>query len=368
VVVEIGLGIVAGPQVLALAESGPIVGVLANLGLCFLLFLAGYEIDVQRIRGRPLKLAGIGWLISLALGLGVGATLHATGATLSTLLIGLALTTTALGALLPILKDHGLLETRFGTFVMGAGTVGEFGPIVAIALLFGGHNPLESGILLAAFVIVAVLATVLSMRIRTPRLLRLLRETMHSSGQLAVRVSVLLLVALLLIASKMSLDVLLGAFAAGLIVRLVSAGDDAKPVTAKLEAIGFGFLIPVFFVSTGLTFDLDALLESPATLLKLPVILGLFLLVRGVPALLYRRDLGRRELATLALFSATALPLVVVITHIGLSTGHMRSDNAAALVGAGMLSVFLFPLIGLSLRGGERAAATPDTPGEDVQS
>ena len=363
VVLEIALGIVIGPQVLGLAELTPFVTAFGNLGLSFLMFLAGFEIDVDRIKGRPLGRATLGWFVSLAVALSVAGVLVVTGFALSDLLIGLCLTTTALGTLLPMLSDAGVLESRFGALVLAVGTVGEFLPIVAIALLLTSDNPGTTAVLLVVFILLAVGATLLATRARSPRVIELMRKHLDSSAQLPVRIAVLLVVALVWIAGHLGLDVLLGAFSAGIIVRLLVQGDDAEAVDSKLSAIGFGFLVPVFFVVSGMRFDLDALLADPTTVLRVPLYLTLFLVVRGLPALvLYRRDLSGRDRAALAFCSATALPLVVVITGIGLETGRMRPENAAALVGAGMLSVLIFPLVGFALH--RRAATAADPVGE----
>lgn len=364
VVLEIGLGILIGPQVLGLAENTDIIDSFGNLGLCFLMFLAGYELDLDRVRGRPLARAGLGWLVSLGLAFAFAGLLFLEGVTIGVLLVGLALTTTALGTLQPMLRDAGTLGTRFGTFVVAIGSVGEFAPVVAIALLLTGDSPLHTAVLLVVFVAVAVAAATAAARPRPPRLVRVLTDNLHTSAQLPVRVAVLLVVLLVWIASELSLDVLLGAFAAGIVVRLFSAGEYAPVVRVKLEAIGFGFLVPIFFITSGMGFDLDALLDDHSSVLRLPLFLVGFLVVRGVPALLlYRRDVEPTERVPLALFSATALPLVVVITSIGLDTGRMLAANAAALVGAGMLSVLLYPLLGFALlrraeaRAGARAGA-----------
>jgi Kef-type K+ transport system membrane component KefB len=269
---------------------------------------------------------------------------------------------------MPILRDAGELSTRFGTFLVAAGSLGEFGPILAIALLLSGRSPGTAAILLAVFLVFAALAALLVLRFRPPRLLRLLGETMHTSAQLPVRLSLLILLVFVWLASREGLDILLGAFAAGLVVGLVTRSEHAEPLRVKLEGIGFGFFIPIFFVVSGIEFDLQALLDSPSSILRVPLFLLLFLVVRGLPAiLLYRRDLSRPERASLALFSATALPLVVAITTIALEAGKMRPENAAALVGAGMLSVFVYPLVALTIRartgGPERGVAMSDPPG-----
>jgi len=361
VVIEIGLGIVIGPQVLKLAQVTDEVSAFSELGLSFLMFLAGYEINFAQIRGTPLNKAIGGWFISLVLAFAVGAVMVTTGFGLNTLILGLALTSTALGTLLPMLRDEGALETHFGGLVLAIGTVGEFGPIVAVALLLTGANPAGTAVLLVVFVAIAAAAALLAARTHQPTFVRVLSKHLHSSAQLPVRISVLLIVLLVWVASLLGLDVLLGAFAAGIVVRLFSAGRDEQVIRVKLEAIGFGFLIPIFFIVSGMKFDLDALTSDPATLLRLPIFLVLFLVVRGAPALLlYRREVPRNQLVPLALFSSTALPLVVVITSIGLATDRMLAANAAALVGAGMLSVLLYPLIGFALL--RRGAALSDEP------
>ena len=360
VVLEIGLGILIGQQVLGWASVTTVVASFGNLGLSFLMFLAGFEIDLDRIKGRPLNRATIGWFVSLAVALGVAAVLVVTGFAISDLLIGLALTTTALGTLLPMLRDADALESEFGALILAVGTVGEFLPIVAIALLLTSDNPGATALLLVVFIVLAVGATLVATRARSPRVVGLMQRHLNSSAQLPVRVAVLMVVGLVWVASHLGLDVLLGAFAAGIIVRLFTAGEEQHAVGSKLEAIGFGFLVPIFFVVSGMKFDLDALTSDPTTLLRVPLFLALFLVVRGLPALLlYRKDLPRPDRAALAFFSATALPLVVVITGIGLDTGRMRPENAAALVGAGMLSVLLFPLIGFAIR--RRAGSSPGT-------
>jgi Kef-type K+ transport system membrane component KefB len=359
VVAEIALGILIGPQGLGLAKLDPLIDFLGQFGLGFLFFLAGLEIDFARIRGRPAALAAMGWLISIAAAFLIAGLLQAIGFVLSTLLVGVALSTTALGTLMPILRDSGEMETRLGTFVLAAGAVGEFGPIVLTALLLSGtSNHLASAILLLVFTALAVGAAVIALHFRPPRLLQLIARAMHASAQLAVRLSLLILLGFLFLADSFGLDVLLGAFAAGVIVSMASTREQAEPLREKLEGIGFGFLIPIFFISSGMRFDLRALFQSAESLLRLPVFLALFLVVRGLPVLLYRRDLPRTDLAPLALFSATALPMVVAITGIGVATGRMRADNAAALVGAGMISVFLHPVLALTLRQRTKSART----------
>ena len=361
VVLELLFGIIVGPQVLALAKITPAIAALAAIGLTFLFFMAGYEIDMPRIRGRPLTLAVAAWFIGLAVALVIATTLVITGYTLSTLLIALAITTTALGTLLPMLEDAGELHSRFGATVLAIGGAGEFLPIVAITLLLSGHSPFGTGLLLIAFVALAAGAAALALRPTPHRIALLLGRTLNTSSQLPIRIAVLMVVLLGWVASQLGLDVLLGAFAAGAIVRLASGGPEAETARIRLETIGYGVFVPVFFVATGLSFDLGAVERSPRILLGIPALLLAMLLVRGAPVLLYRGTLSGPERRALAFFSATGLPMIVVITAIGVQAGHMWPGTAAALVAAGMISVFIYPIIGLALlrRWQERRPARP---------
>jgi Kef-type K+ transport system membrane component KefB len=350
VVFEIGLGIVIGPAVLSIAHTDSVVTALTDIGLTFLIFLAGFELDLARVRGRSLELATTGWCISLGLALLASLALVTIGTVLDAVVVGLALTTTTLGTLLPILRDGHLLEGRFGSHVMAIGSVGEFAPILAIAVLLDHRNPGETGLLLLSFVAVAAAFSLVAARPQPPRVAALMHRHLESSSQLPVRVSMLMVVGLVYLAYRLGLDVLLGAFAAGIIVRLLTGGADSPIIKAKLETIGFGLLIPIFFVVSGMQFHLAALTSRPSALLRVPLFLVLFLVIRGAPALLlYRRDVDKHELVPLAFFSATGLPLIVVITTIGVSEGRMLPVNAAALVAAGMLSVLLYPLIGKAM-------------------
>lgn len=352
VVVEIALGILVGPHVLGWAEPSGVLLFLGTLGLAFLFFLAGLELDFEALRGRPLALGAAGWALTMALALAVTFLLRTTGFLNAPVMIAITLATTAVGALLPILRDSGELRTRFGALVMGAGAVGELGPVVVVSIvLTREHTTWHQSALLLAFASVAVAAAVTAAQVRMRPVVRLLARTLHASSQLPVRICILLLIGLVVLAADFGLDMILGAFAAGMVVRLASEGEKGQLLREKLEAIGFGFLVPVFFVLSGIKFDLSALLESTDALLRVPVFLALFLLIRGAPSLLiYRKELGRGERLPFVLYISTALPLVVAITDIGVQTGRMRTDNAAALVGAGMLSVLLFPLIALALR------------------
>jgi Kef-type K+ transport system membrane component KefB len=358
VVVELLLGILIGPQVLDIAHVDGFIQFFSNLGLGMLFYFAGYEIDFDRIRGRPVLLGAWGWALSLAIAYGVGGLLAAAGVVLSLLYTGSAMATTAMGTLIPVLRDSDELRTRFGTYMLAAGAVGEFGPILLLTLILSTNHPVHEALILVAFIAAAVVLALSSVRLAW-RGWPLLERTLEASSQVAVLLAVLLVFSLVALATELGLDLLLGGFAAGMITRAALRGREVEAFESKLTAVGFGFLVPFFFVTSGMNFDLDALTSSAGELLKVPMFLGLFLLVRGLPALLlYRSDLNARERLALGIFSATQLPLVVAITTIATQTGHMRTTTAAALVGAAMLSTLIFPFAGLALRRPARRAAT----------
>jgi len=356
VVVELLLGIVVGPEVLDLAKTDNFIDFFSNLGLGMLFFFAGYEIDFERIKGTPLKLGALGWALSVALAYGIGGALAAAGIVLSFLYTGSAMATTAIGTLIPILRDNGELKTRFGTYLLAAGGAGEFGPILLVTLVLSTDNPLHEAAILLAFVALAIVLAVVSVRFAW-RGWPALERTFEASSQLAVRITVVLVFGLVLLAGQLGLDILLGGFVAGLITRMALKGHELSVFESKLTAVGFGFFVPFFFVTSGIEFDLAAL-GSASALLKLVMFFGLFLVVRGVPALLlYRGVLAARDRAALAFYSATELPLVVAITTIATETGHMRTSTAAGLVGAAMLSTLVFPFVGHALRKGSALEA-----------
>ncbi|MDP4603903.1 MAG: cation:proton antiporter [Solirubrobacteraceae bacterium] len=351
VVIELLLGIVIGPQILDFAQPDNFVGFFASLGLGMLFFFAGYEIDFQRIRGKALNLAIAGWILSLIIAYGLGGILAWAGVVLSLLYTGSAMATTAIGTLVPILSDAGEMRTRFGTYLLGAGAIGEFGPILLLTLVLTTTTA-KNLVILIIFVVLAVLAAIAALQL-APRSWGAVERTLESSSQLAVRLTVVIILVLIAFASGLGLELLLGGFAAGMIVRLVVQGREVEVLESKLVGLGYGFLIPFFFIYSGMNFDLDSLIGSTEGLLKLPLFLVMFLLARGIPALLlYRGVLELRDRFALAFYSATQLPLVVAITTIAVEAGDMEVSTSAALVGAAILSTLFFPLIAMRLRSG----------------
>jgi Kef-type K+ transport system membrane component KefB len=346
VVILIVGGILIGPEVFGWAEPGGI-ELISNVGLGFLFLLAGYELELGLFRERAGRLALTSWLVTAVIAIAVTGALAAVDFVRAFVPIAIGLTTTALGTLLPILRDNQMLEGRFGSFIMAAGAVGEFLPIVAIAIFLSAQGAFLGLVSLVVIGGVALLFTFVPRLVRNNKIRGIVSEGEHATSQTTLRWTMVLLFALLVIASNFGLDVVLGAFLAGVVLRRWAPGD-VHSLEAKLDAVGYGFFIPVFFVTSGMSLDLQSIIKSPG---RLVVFFVLFLAVRGLPALLfYRRELPMRGRVQLMLLTATALPLLVALAHIGLESGTMLPENAAALVGAGVLSVMVFPAVAVGLR------------------
>ena len=336
-------------------------------GLAFLLFLAGLEIDVHRLRGRLLRYALLGYLVSLALGYGAGASFTAAGWVSQPLLLAIALSATSLGLVVPVLKDAGQVDSDVGQSALAAASIADFAAIVLLSLFFSsGGSTGSKVVVLGAFAgLVGVTGLAVSGAARSMRLGQVLLRLQDTTAEIRVRFAVLLLVAFTALAQRFGLEAILGAFLAGAIVGLVDRDSASHPnFRAKLEAIGYGFLVPVFFVSSGVKLDLAGLLHSPPAVVRVPVFLLALLVVRGLPALIGLRANGTRATLALGLLQATSLPFIVTATQIGVTLGKITPVTAAALVCAGLLSVLIFPLIALTLlrRGTPEPAAGEEAP------
>ncbi|MEU5266224.1 cation:proton antiporter [Amycolatopsis sp. NPDC021455] len=361
VVLEIVAGIALGPSGLGWITPDLPVRIVALLGLAFLLFLAGLEIDVHRLRGRALRVALLGYVLTLALGLAAGAGFAAAGWVQSPLLVAVALSATSLGLVVPVLKDAGQAEGGLGQAVIAACSVADFAAVLLVSLLFSaaGGSTGARLVLLAAFAgLVVVTAVVVALAGRSRRLGATLVRLQDTTAEIRVRAAVVLLVAFVALAETFGLESILGAFLAGAVAGLLDRDSASHPrFRVKLDAIGYGFLVPVFFVTSGLRLDLSGLLADTAALARVPLFLAALLFARGVPALLFAREFGVRQSTAAGLLQATSLPFLVTATQIGVLTGLMTPVTAAALVCAGLLSVLLFPAGALSLlRSRDRAA------------
>jgi Kef-type K+ transport system membrane component KefB len=366
VVLEIIGGIIVGPSGFGWVRADLPVQILALFGLAFLLFLAGLEIDVHQLRGRLLRFAVLGYLATLVLGYGAGASFTAAGWVSEPLLLAITLSATSLGLVVPVLKDAGQVHSEVGQTALAAASVADFAAIVLLSLFFsssGGSTGARVVVLGAFAGLVAVTSIVVSGAARSVRLGQVLVRLQDTTAEIRIRFAVLLLVGFTVLAERFGLESILGAFLAGAIVGLVDRDSSSHPnFRTKLDAIGYGFLVPVFFVSSGIRLNLTGLLHSPSALVRVPLFLLALLAVRGLPALLGLRANGTRPALALGLLQATSLPFIVTATQIGVALGKLSSVTAAALVCAGLLSVLIFPLIALGLlrRNEAGPAAVPD--------
>jgi Kef-type K+ transport system membrane component KefB len=368
-VLEVIAGIVVGPAVLGWVRVDAPVQVLSDLGLGMLLFLAGLEIDIERLRGPLARLAVSAFAVSVVLGIGCAYAFRLAGEAVHPLLMAIVLMSTSTGLLLPLLKDTGEDGTDFGQLVMTAAALAEIVPIMLLSLFFSAAStsPGARLISLAIFAVLVVLSGFALGRVRRlDRVGQLISRLADSSAQLRVRASLTLALAFGVLAYRFGFASILGAFAAGLLVRLVELSQPTPhpQFQVKLEGIGFGFLVPIFFIATGAGFPLKALLTNPAALAAVPLFLAALLLVRGLPALLYARLIGRRRAVAAGLLQATTLTFVIVAAQIGLADEKITPTAAASLLAAGLLSAAVFPAV--ARRFLPRAAAPEAADAEDT--
>jgi Kef-type K+ transport system membrane component KefB len=352
IVLEIVAGIVIGPALLGWVEVDEPIEVLNLIGLAFLLFLAGLEIDFERLRGRLLRLSALGYVASFGIAIVVSLALAAGDLIETPLLVAIILASTSLGVIVPVLKDAGEVSSQFGQLVIAGATIADFAAIFLLSIFFSGEGGTGATIiLLASFVLLAVVAYFALRGVERSRTIaRELVRLQDTTAQIRIRGAVVLMIAFVALAETLGLEVILGAFAAGAILTLVDR-DQAMThplFRRKLEAIGFGVFIPVFFVTTGLNFDLDALFGSTKALVMIPIFLAALLAVRGIPALLYRPLVGGQRAAIAGILQATSLPFIVAAAAIGIQLGLLSQAESAALIAAGLSSVMIFPAAGLA--------------------
>jgi Kef-type K+ transport system membrane component KefB len=371
VVLEIGAGIVIGPAVLGIVEVDQAIEVLALIGLAFLLFVAGLEVEFDHLRGPILRLPAIGFALSFAIAVAVALALSAGGLVETPLLVAIILCATSLGVIIPVLKDAGEISSTFGQLVVAAGSIADFGAIILLSLFYSGEGGVGATLLLIGSLV--ALALVVFAVLRGAELSRAIRADLlrlqDTTAQIRVRGAIVLLIGFGAVASELGLEVILGTFIAGAILTLVDRDQvmTHPDFRRKLEAVGFGVFIPVFFVATGLRFDLDALVADASNLAMLPIFLAALVVVRGLPAIVYRRAIGAQRTLAAGVLQSTSLPFIVAATAIGTELGLLDGAESAALVGAGLLSVLLFPALGLALlrREGVTAPALAGLGGND---
>ncbi|MFZ3328372.1 MAG: cation:proton antiporter [Methylocella sp.] len=360
VVLELMLGILIGPSALGWVTSQGAIGFLGEFGLIFLFLQAEFEFNAEKIGAAPLRLGVLAWLAAFGLSGLFGGLLYAIGLLRAPLLIALVLPTTALGMLLPILRESGNLDTNFGRHVLGAAVVDELGPVILAAIVLAHqHHHLHETILTIVFFAVAIGAILTAQRLRSAHLSVLIAWWMHDRSILPVRIAILILLGLVSFANELGMELVLGAYTAGMVIAMLVRDTRAEILENRLTSIGSGFFIPLFFITSGVEFDLPGLVTSPASLARLILFCAGFLIVRVIPVLLYKHVLPERDLLPLALFSSTTLPLVVAVTYLGARTGDMLPENASALVAAAVITVAVFPALAIVLRA-KSEGAQPD--------
>jgi Kef-type K+ transport system membrane component KefB len=297
----------------------------------------------------------------------VGLGLEAGGFVKSPLFVAIVLVATSLGVIVPVLKDSGNINSSFGQLVIAAASIADFGAIILLSLFFSGKGSTSTAgtlILLGIFgLVVATVGIAIAGVERSMSLSRVLRRLQDTTAQIRVRAAFVLLIGFTALADQVGLETILGAFAAGALLALIDR-DQAMThpqFRLKLEAVGFGVFIPVFFVTSGLRFDLGALFASASTVARVPLFLLAIFVARSLPAIVYLRLLGRTRSLTAGVLQATSLPFIVAATQIGLQLGVVTRASAAGLVAAGLLSVIISPALGLVLlrRGQPQAADEP---------
>jgi len=357
VTLELVAGIIIGPAVLGWIEPGPVVTVMAWIGVGFLLFLAGIELDLHVLKGAPLVRGALGFMLTFALAFALMTPLGAKGIILSPLLVAIMISATSVGILVTVLHDTGRLDTAVGHFTMSGASAAEMGTIGLLGVFFAGkeRSAAVSALLLAAVVILAVL------------LLAALRYTLHwrpgqrifdkleeSSAQARVRFSVMILLGAATLAMQFGFEGILGTFVAGIVVGIVLRGDRFEhALRAKLRVLGFGLFIPAFFVTSGLRFDLSRV-AGVAELGRAAFFLVALFAVHTIPVLLYRPFLTWRECLASGLLQSTNLSFIVVAVTVGTEMGQLRGVNGSALILAGLVSALVFPAIATSLLGGAK--------------
>jgi Kef-type K+ transport system membrane component KefB len=367
IVFELVLGILLGPAVLGWVSVDEPVAVMSLIGLAVLLFLAGIEIEFEKLHGKVLKATLAGFVLSFGIAVVLGLILKEAGLVKQPIFLAVLLCATSLGVLVPVLKDAGQINSTFGQLVIAAGSIADFGAVILLSLLFSresGSTTTKVILLVGLFVMAGLIGLAVAGVEHSARVRMVLARLQDTTAQIRVRAAFVLLIGFVALAGKLGLEVILGAFIAGAIVSLIDRDREmTHPLfRRKLEAVGFGVFIPIFFVTSGVKYDLNALTSSGSTLARVPIFLAALLIARGVPALLYARLIPRRQVLVAGLMQGTSLPFIVAGTAIGQDLGLISAGSSAALIAAGLLSVLIFPALSLALlRGGGMLTTTPDT-------
>jgi Kef-type K+ transport system membrane component KefB len=359
-VAEIVAGIIVGPSVLGWIHFDSSIQLVSTIGVAFLLFLAGMALDLHSLKGAPLVLGSIGFVLSIGIG-GVVETLFRQKELVSSpFLVAIALSATSLGIVVPVLRDTGYLDTPTGVFTLAGGSAAEFGTIVLLGVFFsdrGGTPAKESALLVVVAAVAVLLLWGLTSFSRFEATRRVLRLQAYTSWQVRVRLAWMIMLAGAVLAVALGFQAILGTFIGGAVFAVVIAGwDDEKGLRNKLDAVGFGFFVPVFFVASGMHIDLSSLAHV-AALARVAALVGVLLLVRALPALLYRRHLSGRETLAAGLLQATNISFIVVATTVGERLHAITVAGSTGLIAAGLISALVFPPVAQRLLSAGKAPA-----------
>ena len=364
VVLLIGAGILIGPHWLGLASTEGGVGLLKQLGLGMLFLLAGYEINPAMIRSREGRTSATTWLVCMGLSFaGACALLHPHN-TSTAVVLAIAFTSTAVGTLMPIMKQQQVLHTPVGRSLLVHGAIGEIFPIFAMALLLSARSTWVTAIVLAAFFVIALVVAAIPRTVRflLPWTARAMVLNAGATNQTVMRLVLWMLGVLMAVAAVFELDVVFGAFAAGFILRRLVPEKFGEAVEQRLDIVGYSLLIPVFFVCSGMTIDPRAVADKPWLLC---ILVPLIYVVRGLPVLI--RELffttgsqltNVREKIQLSLYAATALPIIAAVTEVAVESQLLSEENASLLVAAGSVTVLIFPFIANMIQPAETPATS----------
>lgn len=343
-------GAVLGPHMLGIIHVDAEVSLVSELGLAFLFLLAGFEIDPKNLTGQEGRW-GLGtWVVTFCIAwLAVRFTPWFSVSHFDGLAVTLALTSTALGALVPILRERSLVGTRIGDSILAYGTWGELGPVLAMSVLLSARTGIETLVVLGVFAAACVALAFVPARAQRVghAFFRFIQERANTTSQTLVRLTVFILVSLVALSAVFDLDIVLGAFAAGFVLRYIIP-EGNHTLETKLDGLAYGFLIPVFFTVSGAKIDLPAVVSQPVLLVGFIVAL---LLIRAIPIVVSMslcpatRDVTPHGRATVALYCTTALPIIVAVTSVAVKAGALSQATASVMVAAGAITVFLMPLL-----------------------
>ena len=363
VVLEIITGALIGPQALGLVHPHQITNFLAHFGLGLLFLMTGFEMDPSKLKGEPIRNAVLGWLMSITIAFIIANSLYRFGLTKNIALTATAISTTAISAMLPILRDSGQLSPPYGPYVLSAGLMGKIGPLLFLAVISSDRDPFKEILLTVFFLAGAIIAFFILQKLNGSHLSKIIGKTMHTSVQFPMRLAMCALILLVSLSEYLKIDTALGAFVAGLLLRAIIHSDYDEDISARFDGVASALLIPIFFLISGTRLDIPSLIANREAMFMIPVYSVLMLVVRGAPALLlYRSSLNVKQRFRLALHSSTQISLVVVITDIGIGKGLISSMQGAQLVGGSILTILIYPIIAeMIFRNSEIYTANTDT-------